>query len=674
MQRETGMTTLAVFGAGRIGRIHALNAAALSAVSVRYLVDPIASPGRDDLAARLRARVAEAEQVFADPSIDGIVIASSTDTHAALMLAASRAGKAIFCEKPVSLDFRTVEEVSAAVAESGVPCMLGFQRRYDPNFRALRDRVASGVAGRLEHVVMHTRDPSPPPVAYVERSGGLFRDQAIHDFDMARYLLGEEIRTVYAVGACLIDPVIGAAGDVDTAMVTLTSVSGRFVQMVNCRRAPFGYDQRLEALCEREVLYVANRPRSDLVVATAAGVSHGTAGELLHRAVRRGLSARDGGFPHALARRNRTARRHRGRLGGAASRRGRAELDAIRSSRPPRPRLAAGRCLNTRTTSVTFPKSLPRPRVPLQEGVPRLRWAIAGPGWIAERFVATLKAHTRQEVAAAASSDPARARAFAERMGVPKSYRTPDMLADPDVDVVYVATVHNRHLPDALAAIDAGKHVLVEKPLALNAAEGRRLRDAARDRGVFLMEAYWADFLPKFDVIRQLLADGALGEVRTVVADHGEWFGPEHRIMRADLAGGPMLDLGTYPVALATKVLGRPERVLAIGEGAPSGVNGQCAMLLSHAGGAQSVLHTSILGHTPGDAVISGTGGMLTIPGRYSTRPGRSRSPPTTSRPSSSSRRSGTTTPSCSTKPSTSRPAWGTASRSHPCGRSPTAC
>ena len=182
-----------------------------------------------------------------------------------------------------------------------------------------------------------------------------------------------------------------------------------------------------------------------------------------------------------------------------------------------------------------------------------------------------------------------------------------------------MSTVHNRHLPDALAAIEAGKHVLVEKPLALNAIEGGELRDAARRRGVFLMEAYWADFLPKFDVIRQLLADGAVGDVRTVMADHGEWFGPEHRIMRADLAGGAMLDLGTYPVALATKVLGRPERVVATGEAAPSGVNGQCSMLLSHAGGAQSVLHTSILGHTPGDAVISGTAGLLTIPGRFYT-------------------------------------------------------
>ena len=265
------MTTLAIFGAGRIGRVHALNAAALPGVTIRYLVDPVASSERDALAARLSARVVEDEAVFADEAVDGVVVASSTDSHAPLLRAAAAARKAIFCEKPVSLDFRTVTEVCAAVAASGVPCMLGFQRRYDPTFRAVRDRIASGVAGRLEHIVMHTRDPAPPPVSYVERSGGLFRDQAIHDFDMARYLLAEEIRTVYAAGGCLIDPAIGAAGDIDTAMITLTSVSGRFVQMVNCRRAPFGYDQRLEALCEREVLYVANRPQSDLVIASAAG-------------------------------------------------------------------------------------------------------------------------------------------------------------------------------------------------------------------------------------------------------------------------------------------------------------------------------------------------------------------------------------------------------------------
>jgi Oxidoreductase family, NAD-binding Rossmann fold len=132
-----------------------------------------------------------------------------------------------------------------------------------------------------------------------------------------------------------------------------------------------------------------------------------------------------------------------------------------------------------------------------------------------------------------------------------------------------------RHLPDALGAIEAGKHVLVEKPLALNASEARQLKEAARRKGVFLMEAFWTAFLPKFDIIRQLLADGALGSVRTVIADHGEWFPPEHRIMRSELVGGPMLDLGIYPVAFATLVLGRPDRVMAIGEDAPSGVNGQ---------------------------------------------------------------------------------------------------
>jgi predicted dehydrogenase len=268
---------------------------------------------------------------------------------------------------------------------------------------------------------------------------------------------------------------------------------------------------------------------------------------------------------------------------------------------------------------MAFPKSLPQPRSPDQAAVPPLRWGIVGPGWIAERFVAALKSDTRQQVVAVQSSDPVRAQAFAQRLGIPKSYGGLDMLGDPAVDVVYVATVHTRHLSDALAAIDAGKHVLVEKPIALNAAQAKRLAEAASRKGVMLMEAYWADFLPKFDVIRQLLADGALGSVRTVIADHGEWFGPGHRILRPDLAGGSMLDLGAYPVALATKVLGRPTRVLAVGEETPSGVNGQASMLLAHSDGAQSVLHTSLLAHTPGNAVISGTDGMLTIPGRFYT-------------------------------------------------------
>jgi predicted dehydrogenase len=234
-------------------------------------------------------------------------------------------------------------------------------------------------------------------------------------------------------------------------------------------------------------------------------------------------------------------------------------------------------------------------------------------------FRGALKGNTRQEIVAVQSSDPSRAKAFAEKEDIKKSFGGNDMMGDPDVDVVYVATVHPRHLPDALAAIEGGKHVLVEKPLALNASEARELIQAARRKGVFLMEAYWTAFLPKFDVIRQLLDDAALGSVRTVMADHGEWFGPGHRIMRSELAGGPMLDLGTYPIAFATAVLGRPARVVANGEDAPSGVNGQASILLSYPNQAQALLHTTILGPTPGAAFVSGTHGMLTIPGPFYT-------------------------------------------------------
>lgn len=267
------MIKLAVFGAGRIGYVHALNAASHPSVKLEYIVDPVPSAHLNELADKTGAKVVDADTVFADPSIQGVVIASSTDTHAELILKSVAAGKAMFCEKPISLNFKLVSEVAQAVATAGTPCMLGFQRRYDPNFRLVKERIESGVAGRLEQLVMHTRDPSPPPVEYVKRSGGMFRDQAIHDFDMARYLLGEEIQTVYAVGGCLIDPEIGKAGDIDTAMITLTSKSGRFVQMNNCRRAPFGYDQRLEALCQNEVLYVENRLRNSVMIASANGFS-----------------------------------------------------------------------------------------------------------------------------------------------------------------------------------------------------------------------------------------------------------------------------------------------------------------------------------------------------------------------------------------------------------------
>ena len=267
---------------------------------------------------------------------------------------------------------------------------------------------------------------------------------------------------------------------------------------------------------------------------------------------------------------------------------------------------------------MAFPSSLPRPRTLDPATVPTLRWGVLGPGWIAERFVPSVQRHTRQEIVAVGGRDPAKTQAFADRWRIATAHPgTEALVGDPAVDAIYVATPHHQHFPCALAAIEAGKHVLVEKPLALNAAEARKLAEAALAQRVFLMEAYWTDFLPKFDVLRQLLADGALGEIHTILADHGEHFSPDHRIMRPDMAGGPLLDLGTYPVAFATKILGPAERILATGQAAPTGVNGQASILLSHANDAQSVLHTTLFGHTPCEAVIAGSLATLRISGSF---------------------------------------------------------
>jgi predicted dehydrogenase len=267
---------------------------------------------------------------------------------------------------------------------------------------------------------------------------------------------------------------------------------------------------------------------------------------------------------------------------------------------------------------MVFPSSLPSARGQDPLRAPILRWSILGPGWIAERFVKSLKENTRQEIVAIGARSAARAQAFADQWGIAKAYPSVEALVgDPAIDAVYISTPHQHHFPNALTAVEAGKHVLVEKPLTLNAKEARQLAEAAKRSNVLCMEAYWTDFLPKFDVLRQVLEDGVLGQIHTILADHGEHFGPEHRIMRADMAGGPLLDLGTYPVAFATKILGAPTKVLAAGQWAPSGVNGQAAILLSHAGDAQSVLHTTLFSHTPCQAVVAGSEATLTIPGSF---------------------------------------------------------
>jgi predicted dehydrogenase len=191
------------------------------------------------------------------------------------------------------------------------------------------------------------------------------------------------------------------------------------------------------------------------------------------------------------------------------------------------------------------------------------------------------------------------------------------LVTDPSVDVVYVATPHNYHLPHALLAIEAGKHLLVEKPVGLDAVEAREIGAAAARAGVFCMEAMWTLFLPKFDVVRQVIEWGVLGEVVAAHADMGERFDFPHRILRADLAGGPLLDLGTYAVTFATWTLGAPDAVAAVATAAPNGINGQLAIALGTPAGATASLHTSILADSATTASVIGTEGRMDLGTRY---------------------------------------------------------
>lgn len=252
-----------------------------------------------------------------------------------------------------------------------------------------------------------------------------------------------------------------------------------------------------------------------------------------------------------------------------------------------------------------FPSALPEPDRLDPASIPSLRWGVIGPGWIAERFVMAVQRFTRQKIMGVESRDAARASEFARRFAIPHAFDG-GMSDHSEIDAVYIATPHPFHFDMARRALESGKPVLVEKPICVSAVELEALIVLARKHDVFLMEAYWTDFLPKFSVLRKLLRDRAIGEVTSILADHGEFFPPDHRIMRADLGGGPMLDLGTYVVGLATGILGRPDHVMAQTIPAQTGVDGQTGMILHYRKGAQAVLHTTLLSHTPCQAVITG--------------------------------------------------------------------
>jgi myo-inositol 2-dehydrogenase/D-chiro-inositol 1-dehydrogenase len=251
------MHQIAIIGAGRIGKIHAGNIAANSRLQLTRVVDPFADAAAA-LAGQYGATVSTVEEALADPAIAGIVVASSTDTHLDYSMAAARAGKAVFCEKPLDQVLARATAAATEFETLNTRLFLAFNRRFDPNFAALQARLADGAVGALEtlHIVSH--DPAPPPADYVATSGGMFKDMVIHDFDMARWLLGEEPTQVFATASVLVDPAIGAAGDVDTAKTILRTPSGKLCMISSSRRSGYGYDQRIEAFGSKGMVRAQN--------------------------------------------------------------------------------------------------------------------------------------------------------------------------------------------------------------------------------------------------------------------------------------------------------------------------------------------------------------------------------------------------------------------------------
>lgn len=264
------MIRIGLLGCGRIGQVHGRTIKALDDAKVVAVADAIPTAA-DALAGTLGAEVRTANDILSSTDIDAVIIGTPTSAHFEQIGSASAGSKAIFCEKPIDMSVDNIRKLMDVVAKSGVPFFTAFNRRFDPNFAALRSRLSDGEIGAVELIQITSRDPSPPPIDYIKTSGGLFRDMMIHDFDMARFLMGEEFVRLHAVGSSLVDPAIGAAGDVDTAAVTLTTASGRICQITNSRRASYGYDQRIEVHGAKGMLRAENILETSVEVATAEG-------------------------------------------------------------------------------------------------------------------------------------------------------------------------------------------------------------------------------------------------------------------------------------------------------------------------------------------------------------------------------------------------------------------
>ena len=261
---------VALIGAGRMGQVHGPNAAQHPGLKLKYVVDP-----RPDAAQAMCQRAggqsATLDQALADPSIKGVLICSSTDQHLGHALAAVEAGKAVFCEKPIDLDLGKVLEAQSRFTDARF--LLGFNRRFDPHFKALKQKLDAGVIGSLESLHLINHDPAAPPPGFIPTSGGLFKDFTIHDLDMARWLLGEEPVQVYTTASCLVDPEIGRLGDVDTARTVLKTASGKLCVISNTRRSGYGYDQRIEAFGSSGMLNAGNVQQDTLQTLTETQVA-----------------------------------------------------------------------------------------------------------------------------------------------------------------------------------------------------------------------------------------------------------------------------------------------------------------------------------------------------------------------------------------------------------------
>lgn len=269
------MIKIGIIGAGRIGKVHAKSAASVKGVEIKAIADPFMNAETEAWAKEqgIPNVYTDYHEILNDKEIEVVLICSSTDTHSKISLEAIAAGKHIFCEKPIDHDVNKIKEVMDALKNSNVKYQVGFNRRFDHNFMAAREAVKQGKIGDLNVLKICSRDPGAPPVSYIKVSGGIFLDMTIHDFDMVRFMSGAEVTEVYAMGGVLVDPAIGEAGDIDTAVISMRLDNGALAVIDNCRRATYGYDQRVEAFGSLGQVAIGNDTDSLAVISNADGVT-----------------------------------------------------------------------------------------------------------------------------------------------------------------------------------------------------------------------------------------------------------------------------------------------------------------------------------------------------------------------------------------------------------------